>query len=83
MIKMSPKVLGWKMDSERLYERLAISIASLDRSRVEEKIKNFKGTFKFDFTDEYLASLTLDRLKHILLAAVSTKLKRKFENSQI
>jgi len=65
------------MDSERLYERLAIAIASLGRNEVEHKIKNFKGTFKFDFTDEYLSSLTLDRLKHILLAAISTKLKRR------
>ncbi|GEM_PF-1950095 len=65
------------MDSERLYERLAIAIASLDRSQVEHKIKTFKGTFKFDFTDEYLSSLTVDRLKHILLAAISTKLKRR------
>jgi hypothetical protein len=66
-----------KMDSERVYERLAISIASLDRSKVEFKIKNFKGNFKFDFTDEYLSSLTLDRLRHILLAAISTKIKRR------
>jgi hypothetical protein len=65
------------MDSERLYERLAMAIASLERSQVEHKIKNFKGTFKFDFTDEYLASLTVDRLKHILLAAISTKIKSR------
>ncbi len=54
------------MDSERLYERLAIAIAALGRNEVEHKIKNFRGTFKFDFTDEYLAGLTVDRLKHIL-----------------
>jgi len=66
-----------RMDSERIFEELAISIASLGRSEVEDRIKNFKGSFKFDFTDEYLASLTVDRLRHILLAAISTKIKRK------
>ena len=66
-----------RMNNERTFEELAISIASLGRSEVEQKIKNFKGSFKFDFTDEYLASLTVDRLRHILLAAISTKIKRE------
>jgi len=65
------------MDSERVFEKLATAIASLGRTQVEHRIKNFKGTFKFDFTDEYLSNLTVDRLRHILLAAISKKIKRK------
>ncbi|HBG25698.1 MAG: hypothetical protein A2Y10_20535 [Planctomycetes bacterium GWF2_41_51] len=69
-----------KMDTERVFEKLAISIATLGRPEVEQRIKNFKGSFKFDFTDEYLASLTIDRLRHILFAAISTKLRKKTVN---
>lgn len=65
------------MDTERIYEKLAISIASLGRNEVEHRIKNFKGSFKFDFTDEYLSTLTIDRLRHILYAAITTKLRKK------
>ena len=66
-----------QMESESSFESLAISIASLGRSEVEQRIKNFKGSFKFDFTEEYLAGLTVDRLRHILFAAITSQLKRK------
>jgi len=65
------------MDMERTFERLAISILSLGRSELEKRLKNFKGSFRFDFTDEYLDSLTIERLRHILFAAITAKLKKK------
>ena len=65
------------MDMERTFERLAISISSLGRSDVEKRLKNFKGSFRFDFTDTYLGSLTVERLRHILFAAITAKLKKK------
>ncbi|MFA5292834.1 MAG: hypothetical protein WC496_07355 [Phycisphaerae bacterium] len=65
------------MDTERTFERLASSISSLGRSEVEKRLKNFRGNFRFDFTDEYLGSLTIDRLRHILFAAITAKLKKK------
>ncbi|OQA04175.1 MAG: hypothetical protein BWY69_00085 [Planctomycetes bacterium ADurb.Bin401] len=65
------------MDTQRIFEKLAMSISTLGRRQVEHRIKNFKGSFKFDFTDEYLASLTIDRLRHILYAAIATKLRKK------
>jgi hypothetical protein len=77
MKEISRTINRINMDSEKVFERVAISIASLNRSEVERRIKNFKGSFKFDFTDEYLAGLTIDRLRHILFAAISTKLKRR------
>lgn len=64
------------MNSARNFERLARSISSLDRGNVERKIKNFKGRFKLDFTEEYMQSLTVDRLRHILFAAVATKRRK-------
>jgi hypothetical protein len=58
------------MRSEKELEKTAISIAGLDREQLTSNIKNFKGGFKLDFTDEYLNKLSVDRLRHVLLAAV-------------
>ena len=58
------------MASKRQFERTATSIASLNRNEVKKRIKNFKGRFRLDFSDEYLDKLTVDRLRHILLAAM-------------
>ena len=58
------------MASKRQYERTAISIASLGKNEVKKRIRNFKGRFRLDFSDEYLDKLTVDRLRHILLAAM-------------
>ena len=49
---------------------MATSIASFGRNEVKKRIKNFKGRFRLDFSDEYLDKLTVDRLRHILLAAM-------------
>jgi hypothetical protein len=53
-------------------DHLATSIATLDRSEVKQRLKNFKGRFRLDFTEEYLDKLSVDRLRHILLAALIT-----------
>ena len=61
---------------ERNFEKLASHIASLGRSEVEGGIRNFKGTFRLDFTDDYLRGLTVERLRHILFAAMANKLEK-------
>ena len=64
------------MSSAGSYEKLASSIVSLRKSELKSRLLSFKGSFKFDFTESYLDSLSADKLKHILLAAVMTKYKR-------
>ena len=58
------------MASRRYFDRQATSIASLGRNELTSRIRNFRGGFKLDFTDEYLNKLSVDRLRHILLAAL-------------
>ncbi len=58
------------MVSERYFEQAAGSIASLDRNELKRRIRNFRGGFRLDFTEEYLNNLSVDRLRHILLAAL-------------
>jgi hypothetical protein len=58
------------MVSRQYFEQTATSISSLGRGELKKRIKGFKGRFKLDFTDTYLDNLTIDRLRHILLAAL-------------
>jgi len=58
------------MASREQFEQTATSIAALGRGELERRIRNFTGRFKLDFTDDYLNRLSVDRLRHILLAAL-------------
>jgi len=51
-------------------EQTADSVAALDRDELKSRIKGFKGRFRLDFTEDYLDALSVDRLRHILLAAL-------------
>ena len=46
------------------------SIDSMSKSEIKSQIMTFKGRFEFDFTDAYLDSLSIDKLRHILVAAM-------------
>ena len=58
------------MASRRYFEQTATSIASLGKSEIKRRLRNFSGRFKLDFTEDYLDNLSADRLRHILLAAM-------------
>jgi len=49
---------------------MAISIAALGRNDLKRRIKGFRGRFKLDFSDAYLDNISIERLRHILLAAL-------------
>ena len=57
------------MAAEKHFEQTATLIASLDRNELTRRIRGFRGRFKLDFPEDYLAGLSVDRLRHILLAA--------------
>ncbi|MEJ2647511.1 MAG: hypothetical protein P8016_03765 [Sedimentisphaerales bacterium] len=58
------------MASGTYFDKQATSVATLGRNELTRRIKNFKGRFKMDFTEDYLKNLSVDRLRHILLAAL-------------
>ena len=58
------------MASGEDFDQTATSIASLGRTELEKRIRNFRGRFKLDFTENYLNDISVDRLRHILLAAL-------------
>lgn len=52
------------------FEQMAATLAELSREDLKVRIRNFRGRFKLDFSDDYLETLSLDRLRHLLLAAL-------------
>jgi hypothetical protein len=60
------------VNTHRYFERKAALIATLDREQVKKQIKRFRGPFPLDFTDDYLDTTSLDRLRHILLSVLIT-----------
>jgi len=60
------------MGTASSFERIVSAIASLSKSEVKRRLLHFKGGVKLDFTESYLDSLSTDKLRHILLAAMTT-----------
>ncbi len=47
----------------------AIAIGKMNRQTLIDHLQNFDPGFKLDFTEAFLATKTIEQLKHILLAA--------------
>ena len=61
------------MNSREYFERTATTLAGMGREQLKKQIRGFKGRFKMDFTEDYLNRLSVDRLRHVLLAALITE----------
>jgi hypothetical protein len=64
------------MPSCKFVENQVASISSLSREELKRRIRNFPGRFKLDFTEDYLNKLSIEKLRHILLAALITSKTR-------
>lgn len=58
------------MSSRQYFDKEATSIAALGRKELTRRIRRFEGRFRLDFTEDYLHNISVDRLRHILLAAL-------------
>ena len=58
------------MAARENFEQTATLLAALGRNELKKRIKGFRGRFKLDFTEDYLNHISVDRLRHILLAAL-------------
>ena len=61
---------GTAMTPRDNFEQTATSIAALGKDELERRIRNFRGRFRLDFSEDYLNNLSVERLRHILLAAL-------------
>lgn len=60
------------MSAEFSFEKMCSAIAAMSKTEVISRLLNFDGPIKLDFTQDYLEGLNVERLRHILLAAVIT-----------
>jgi len=56
------------MSSETV-ERLTLDVAAMGRPELVRTLRELECTFEIDFTDEYLESISLERLQHLVLVA--------------
>ena len=60
------------MTADVFFESTCIEVAKLSKAEVTDRLLHFDGPVPLDFTEDYLDSLDLDKLRHILLAALVT-----------
>ena len=60
------------MSAEFSFEKMCSRIASMSKLEVIDRLVHFDGPMNLDFTNEYLETLSTDKLRHILLAALTT-----------
>lgn len=51
------------------FESLITKIASMDREELIFTLRGMQCTFPMDFTEEFLREVSVERLRHIVLAA--------------
>ena len=49
-------------------EELICVVSSFDRPALVRQFREFRATFPIDFTDEFLQTTDVDRLRHIFVA---------------
>jgi len=57
------------MSADRV-EQFINKVATMGRDDLIKALRGLDCHFKLDFTDEYLESLSLERLRHVALAAL-------------
>ena len=65
---MSPSRKWSKIGADSA-DKIATRLASLSRSQLKRQLLTMRTRFRLDFTEEFLDSLSRDKLQHILLAA--------------
>ncbi len=58
------------MAPDRCLEQSATAVVGMGKSELKKRIRRFNGRFRLDFSDDYLNGVNVDRLRHILLAAI-------------
>lgn len=55
--------------SEIQMEKLVSMISQMDRDELSKMLRSLQCEFKLDFTDDFLATVSIERFRHILIAA--------------
>jgi hypothetical protein len=56
------------LDPQQLDSLIRV-VSAMDRDDVTRRLLRFRASFNVDFTPDYLRGLSLDRMRHLLVAA--------------
>lgn len=59
------------------FEKMCCDIAAMSKREIKTQLLHFPGRIKLDFTEDYLDGLTVERLRHILLAALMVDMRKQ------
>lgn len=65
------------MSADYSFEKMCSAILVMSKPEVIWKLLNFDGQIKLDFSQSYLEGMNVERLRHILLAAVITSERKR------
>ncbi len=69
------------MFTDRNIEEVCSKVMTMTKSQVKHRILHFDGPLRLDFTEDYLNTLDLDTLRHILMAALITTRKKQLSKT--
>lgn len=59
----------WPAKKAKSSEMIAVKVASMTHSQLKRTLISLRTRFRLDFTEEFLDSLSKNKLQHILMAA--------------
>ncbi|MEN6307705.1 MAG: hypothetical protein ABFD91_08115 [Anaerohalosphaeraceae bacterium] len=59
------------------FEKMCCDVAAMSKREVKTQLLHFPGRLKLDFTEDYLDEQTVERLRHILLAALMVDMRKQ------
>ena len=62
---------GFRLTADGI-DRALVAIATMDRDAVCNQLRQYPATFPVDFTEAFLATQSLDRLRHLLSGLIFT-----------
>ena len=65
------------MAADVYFETVCVAIAGMSKTEVKRRILHFDGPVRLDFSEDYLNGLDLEKLRHILLAAMITAHRKR------
>ncbi len=58
------------MGSDETYQRICDHVSGMDRDAVTQDLLHFPGDLILDFSEDYLAACTTEKMQHLLVAAM-------------
>jgi hypothetical protein len=65
--------------TKNLFDQDMTAMDRMSKQELKQRIQNFHGHIKLDFTEDYLEAASIEHLRHILFAAIDNERYRSVE----